>query len=143
MFEVVKKSVYMGLGLASLTTDKVRKLAGELSREAKLSEEEGHRLAEELERRAGESRKELEVKIDEHIDQALVQVGLLRAGVKKAVDRTTEGLQGLVDRRVDAALEKLGVARKEEVEAVLQRLVLLEQKLHQSPAEASVVGGDV
>lgn len=133
MFEVIKKSIYTGIGLASLTADKIQKLATDLSKEAQLSEEEGRRLHEELQLKAEESKGQLEQQIDQRVNQALVQVGILKAGVKKATERGTEALQQFVDHRVDLTLEKLRVARKEDVDSLLQRLELLESKLHQTP----------
>ncbi|TLD69903.1 hypothetical protein FEM03_14300 [Phragmitibacter flavus] len=129
MFEIVKKSVYTGLGLASLTKDKIAKFAADMSREAQLSEEEGRRLREELEVKAEESKEQLGEQIDQRIDQALVQVGLVKAGVKRVADRTSDTFQQFVDKRVDAALERLGVARKEDIASLLQRIELLESKV--------------
>jgi polyhydroxyalkanoate synthesis regulator phasin len=139
MFEIVKKSVYTGLGLASLTREKIEKFASDLSKEAQLSEEEGRRLHEELQLKAEESKEHLGAQIDERIDQALVQVGLVRAGVKRVADRTTDTLQQMVDKRVDQALERLGVARKEEVASLLQRIELLESKVS-APKAVEQVG---
>lgn len=133
MIEGIKKSIYTGIGLASLTADKIQKLATDLSKEAQLSEEEGRRLHEELQTKADESRQHLDQKIDERINQALVQLGLLKAEVKKVTDRGTDALHQLIDHRIDAALDRLGVARKEDVDSLLQRLELLEAKLHQTP----------
>lgn len=139
MFEIVKKSVYTGLGLASLTREKIEKFASDLSKEAQLSEEEGRRLHEELQLKAEESKEHLGAQIDERIDQALVQVGLVRAGVKRVADRTADTLQQMVDKRVDQALERLGVARKEEVASLLQRIELLESKVS-APKAVEQVG---
>jgi len=133
MIDIVKKSVYMGIGLASLTKDRLQKVAADVSKEAQLSEEEGRRLHEELQLKSEEAKIQMEQKIDQRIDQAFVQVGLLKAGVKRAAEHTTDTLQQMVDRRVDAALDRLGIARKEDVESLLQRLELLETKLAATP----------
>lgn len=139
MIETLKKGVYLGLGLASLTKDKVQQLAAEVTREAKLTEEQGRRFQEELEQKAEESKTELRGEIDKRIDQALVQVGLVKAGIKRTADQATEGLQGMVDRRVDEVLSRLKVARQEDIDSLTQRLALLESKMHASPAENPIV----
>ncbi len=128
MFELVKKSIYVSLGLASLTKDKLQQLATDVSKEAKLTEEQGRAFHAELQQKVTESRKELEDAIDRRIDHALVQLGIVKAGVKDLAGRTTDALQSVVDRRVDAALERLKVARIEDVEALARRVELLEPK---------------
>ncbi len=60
MFEVLKQSVFVSLGLASLARDKVDELATEVSRRAKLSEAETTEFREELARRTEAARHDFE-----------------------------------------------------------------------------------
>lgn len=129
MFELVKKSLYVSLGLASLTKDKLQQLAQEVSREAKLTEEQGRAFHAELQQKANEAQRELEAAIDRRIDHALVQLGILKAGAKDLAGRAGEAAQAVATRGLDAALERLQVARKEDIEALTRRIELLERRL--------------
>ena len=139
MFEIVKKGVYMGLGLASLTKDKVQQFASDVAREAKLSEEQGRKFEEELQQRVEASKSDLEAEIDKRIDQTLVQVGIVKAGFKKTAGEAADGIQGIVDRRIDEALVRFRIARQEDVDSLKQRIELLESKLHAAPGETPIV----
>lgn len=139
MFETVKKGVYLGLGLASLTKDKVQQFAADVTREAKLTEEQGRKFEAELQEKVDASKSDLEAEIDKRIDQALVQLGILKSGLKKTAGSAADGVQNLVDRRVDDVLDRLKIARQEDVDSLKQRVELLEHKLHASPAETAVV----
>jgi len=44
MFDLIKKTMLTGVGLAGLTKDKIEKLAKELAKKGKLSEKEGKKL---------------------------------------------------------------------------------------------------
>ena len=44
MFDLIKKTMLTGVGLAAMTKDKVEELAKELSKKGKLSEKEGKDL---------------------------------------------------------------------------------------------------
>lgn len=139
MFEIVKKGVYMGLGLASLTKDKVQQFAADVSREAKLTEEQGRKFEEELQQQVDASKGDLEAEIDKRIDQSLVQLGIVKAGIKRTAGQAADGLQGLVDKRIDEVLSRLKVARQEDIDSLKQRIELLESKLHAAPGETPIV----
>lgn len=128
MFELVKKSLYVSLGLASLTKDKLQQLAQDVSREAKLTEDQGRAFHAELQQKAQESRQELEAAIDRRIDHALVQLGILKAGAKDLAGRATDAAQAVANRGVDATLERLQLARKEDIDALTRRIELLERR---------------
>ena len=133
LLDLIKKGVFLGWGVASLTKDKIQSLASEVKKEADLSEEQTHQFQADLQSRVAEARKDLESQIDERIDQTLVQLGIIKTSLKKVAADTTHEFQQFVDRRVDAALERLGIARKEDIEALQNRLALLEAKLAAGP----------
>lgn len=56
MIELIKKAVLTGVGIASLTKDKIEDLAKELVVKGKMSEQEGEKLVQEILNRAEESR---------------------------------------------------------------------------------------
>lgn len=128
MFDVLKQAVYTGIGLASLTKDKAEQLAQEVARRAKLTEQESNEFQSDLIARAEQARKELLEEIDQRINHAFIQVGIIKAGVKKETEAVGNEIRSFIDARIDAALERLGVARLEDVEALGIRLDALERR---------------
>lgn len=59
MFDLVKKGMYIGLGLASMTKDKIEAVAKDVAEKAKLSEEDGRKFAAELEDEAKKAQEQL------------------------------------------------------------------------------------
>lgn len=128
MFDVLKQAVYTGIGLASLTKDKAEQLAQEVARRAKLTEQESNEFQSDLIARAEQARKELLEEIDQRINHAFIQVGIIKAGVKKETEAVGNEIRSFIDARIDAALERLGVARLEDVQALGIRLDALERR---------------
>src|SRR5262249_7487904 len=131
MFDVLKQSIFTSVGLACLAREKVEQLAADVARHAELSEQEANDFQAELVRRVEQAKQELGSEIDQRIDHAFIQFGILKAGVRKAGESAQGELQTLMDRRIEAALQRLGIARADEVEALSRRLELLEK--HVSP----------
>jgi polyhydroxyalkanoate synthesis regulator phasin len=133
MFEIIKRGLFTGVGIATLTAEKLQELSREVARHADLSESQAKEFEEELSRRAGQARQELEAEIDRRVDHALIQLGLVKAGIKKRAEEAQDELQKFIDERINQALERLGVARTEEVAALTNRIELLEQQVRDSP----------
>ena len=129
MFDILKESVFVSLGLASLAREKAEELAKEVSRRAKLSEADANKFRDELMRRQETAQKDLQTEIDRRIDHAFIQLGILKGGARKSVEAARDELQGFIDRRIDETLKRLEVARSEEVQSLLSRVELLERKL--------------
>jgi len=118
--------------LASMTNDKVNEAIRELTKKANLSEQDIQEFTAEVGRRSEEVKRQIEGQIDKQIDHALIQVGLLKSGFRQTADNAGTALQQLIDQRIDAALERLGIARNEDIQSLLQRIELLEGKVRQS-----------
>ena len=129
MFDLLKQSVYLGMGFASLTRDKLVELGKEISSRAELSQEQTKQFEEELIKKASEARVDLEAAIDQRVDHALTQVGIVTAGISKVSDQARQGLESLIDERLSKTLGALKIARTEDVESLLARVELLEKKL--------------
>ena len=74
MMDMLKKGMYVGLGLASMTKDKVEAVAKEMAANAKLSEEEGRKFSETLQKEAADARKNLDAMIENAIEKAYAKV---------------------------------------------------------------------
>ena len=132
MFDVIKQSLYLGMGFASLTRDKIIELGKELSARAQLSQEQSRQFQDELVNKAGEARHDLESEIDRRIDSAFIQLGIVKSGIVKVREQARHDLEALIDERLDKVLTSLRVTRYEDVEALKARVELLEMKLNES-----------
>jgi polyhydroxyalkanoate synthesis regulator phasin len=129
MFDIVKQSIFAGLGLASLARDKAEELAAEISRRAQLSEKDANEFVSEFMRRRDEAQRDLQTEVDRRIDHAFIQLGIVKAGVRKVEEEGRAEWQSFLDQRIEQALERLGIARVEDVQSLTTRIELLERKL--------------
>ena len=79
MLELVKKSLFLGLGLAMLTKEKLDDLGREVARRANLSQSKAREFELELTNKAEQARHALGAEIDRRVDQAFAKVGVARS----------------------------------------------------------------
>lgn len=127
--DLLKQAIFTSIGLASLAKDKAQQLAAEVSTRAKLSEQDARDFSAELSQRVDQARQELNAEVDKRIDSAMIQFGLVKAGVKKMGNEAATEAESFVDARLNEAFDRLGVARQEEIDSLKQRIERLEQKL--------------
>ena len=84
MLELVKNSLFLGFGLATLTKEKLEDLGREVARQAKLSESKARELQLELTNKAEQSRQALGAEVDRRVDRAFAKMGVARS--KDATD---------------------------------------------------------
>lgn len=82
MFEFAKKGLYVTLGLASATKERIDTFAKEFAKRAKLSEKEGRKLAEYLHSESKKAHKSLKENVD-----SMVQKAVNRMPLKSRLDR--------------------------------------------------------
>jgi len=85
MLNLIKKSMLTGIGLALIAKDEVEELAKELVNKGKMSESEGSKFLEDLQKRYDETQKKLEEKVQRAVKEFM----------KKADVVTREELKGL------------------------------------------------
>ncbi|QGY46422.1 hypothetical protein GM418_22990 [Maribellus comscasis] len=90
MIELLKKGILTGIGFGLLTKDKIQDLVKKTAEEAKLSEEEARKLADELLKQSEEAKQNLDKKIDERIKKYIDSLGL---ATKKDVDKIYKELR--------------------------------------------------
>ena len=88
MLDLMKKAMLIGLGLTSMTRDKVEQFAREISEDSKLSEEEGKKLVEEMVRQSDEARVNMEKEVR----------GLVKKTMEKLNIPSRTEIQNLADR---------------------------------------------
>jgi len=76
MFELIKKTLLTGVGLAIMTKDKVEELGKEFASQAKLSENEGKEFVDHLLKQSETARKDFESRINSAVQKAVSGLNL-------------------------------------------------------------------
>lgn len=76
MIDLIKKAMFTGIGMLSLSKDKVEEIARDFMDKGKLSEKEGERLVDDLLKKSEESRQELKKQIEEQVQALLEKMDL-------------------------------------------------------------------
>ena len=79
MIDLIKKAVLTGIGVASLTREKVEEFSKELIDKGKFSEQEGEKFLQEMQKRAEDSREALKNQTDKFVESALNRMQLARS----------------------------------------------------------------
>ena len=103
MNDSIKKTMLPGIGLALKTWDEVESLAKEFVEKSKMSEKEGSKFLDELQKKYEESQNKLEAKVEKSVKQFL----------KKVDVATRDDLKAL--KKEISELEKNGGRRKEKI----------------------------
>ena len=92
MFDIIKKAMLSGVGMAAMTKDKVEELAKELTEKGKMSEKEGRELFDELLKKSEQARKDLETKVEDVVHKVL---GKIDVATKKEIDMLEKRIKRL------------------------------------------------
>jgi polyhydroxyalkanoate synthesis regulator phasin len=99
MIELIKKAVLTGVGIASLTKDKIEDLAKELVVKGKMSEQEGEKLVQEMLNRAEESRTTINNQTENLVRKTITKMQLARSEdielLKAEVEKLREEIASL------------------------------------------------
>lgn len=78
MIELIKKAMFTGLGVVSLTKEKIEEIGRDFVEQGKLSQQEGEKLVEELLAKAEESKLEIKKQIEDRVEEILKKMNLVR-----------------------------------------------------------------
>ena len=78
MIDLIKKAILTGVGIASLTKDKVEELTKELIDKGKMSEQEGEKLVQDILDRAEESGETLKSQTENLVKNTIAKMHLAR-----------------------------------------------------------------
>lgn len=99
MIDVIKKAVLTGIGIASLTKDKIEDLAKDLVDKGKMSEQEGEKLVQEMLSRAEESRQTMKKQTETLVQNTIDKMHLARMEdidlLKKEIELLREEISSL------------------------------------------------
>ena len=98
MFNLLKKMIWLGAGLAVMTTEKIEAVVAELIKKGQLSEKEGKELAAELVARSIKAKKELGEKVEKIMSDTLQKLNI---PTRKDLEELKKRLE-----RLEKAMEK-------------------------------------
>jgi len=76
MFELIKKSIFIGAGLVSMTAEKIEEAVSEIVKKGEISEKQGRELVRDLLDKSLKIRKELAERIDKIIQEKLQKLNV-------------------------------------------------------------------
>jgi polyhydroxyalkanoate synthesis regulator phasin len=99
MFDLIKKTMLTGIGLALKTKDEVENLAEELIKQGKLSETEGSKFLEELRDKYEDSQKKLEKRVEKTVKELLKKANLVTSDELNALKKEIRELKKAVSEK--------------------------------------------
>ena len=79
MFDLIKRAMLTGVGLAAMTKDKIKELAKELAEKEKLTEKEGKELVDDLLKKSEKAKKDLEGQVERVVKDTMKKMNLVSA----------------------------------------------------------------
>ena len=76
MFDLIKKAMFTGLGVAYLTKEKLEELSKELIEKGKLSENEGREFVEELRKKSDEAKKGVQEQVEKIVTKTMKKMNV-------------------------------------------------------------------
>jgi polyhydroxyalkanoate synthesis regulator phasin len=129
MLELIKQGIFSSIGLASLTQDKAAAIVSEIAKNIPMTEQQVKEITDEITRRSENARKDFGPHVDQQIDHALIQMGIVKNEIRKATDSAGDAVNRLIEDRVRDALERIGAAPTDELESLKKRVEILEAKV--------------
>ena len=102
MIDLIKKAMLTGVGLASISIDKIDEIAKELMEQGNLTEQEGRKLVQEMMGYAEKSKEQLEKQVAYYVEKAMDKMDVAR---KKDVEELRETLVQLQEKIEKAEAE--------------------------------------
>ena len=101
MFNIIKKSMLTGIGLALIAKDEVEDLAREFVKKGKMSENEGIQFLEDLQKRYEKTQKKLEERIQEAVKEFMKKADVVTgdelSGLKKEIRELKKAISESAD----------------------------------------------
>lgn len=76
MLDIIKKSIYLGLGIATATKEKVETLVDELIEKGQITKDEKTKVVQEILDKVEKGEKEFKQKIDKEVKEVINNLGL-------------------------------------------------------------------
>ncbi|MGD8981002.1 MAG: hypothetical protein PVJ50_11620 [Desulfobacterales bacterium] len=103
MLNIVKKSMLTGIGLALIAKDEVEDLAKELVNKGKMSENEGTKFLEDLQKRYDETQKKLEEKVQRAVKDFMKKADVVTRDELKGLKKEIRDLKKAISEAGDTS----------------------------------------
>jgi polyhydroxyalkanoate synthesis regulator phasin len=103
MLNIVKKSMLTGIGLALIAKDEVEDLAKELVNKGKMSENEGTKFLEDLQKRYDETQKKLEEKVQRAVKDFMKKADIVTRDELKGLKKEIRDLKKAISEAGDTS----------------------------------------
>ena len=103
MLNIIKKSMLTGIGLALIAKDEVEDLAKELVNKGKMSESEGTKFLEDLQKRYDETQKMLEEKVQRAVKDFMKKADVVTGDELKGLKKEIRDLKKAISERGDTS----------------------------------------
>jgi polyhydroxyalkanoate synthesis regulator phasin len=103
MLNITKKAMLTGIGLALIAKDEVEDLAKELVNKSKMSENEGTKFLEDLQKRYDETQKKLEEKIQQAVKEFMKKADIVTGDELKGLKKEIRDLKKAISEAGDTS----------------------------------------
>ena len=103
MFDLIKKTMFTGIGLALQTRDEVEELAKDFAKRGKMSEKEGMKFIEELLNRYDDTKSMLEERIEKAVKDFLKKADIVTGDELKALKKEIRELKHAISKESDGS----------------------------------------
>lgn len=103
MLNIIKKSMLTGIGLALIAKDEVEDLAKELVNKGKMSETEGTKFLEDLQKRYDETQKMLEEKVQRAVKDFMKKADVVTGDELKGLKKEIRDLKKAISEAGDTS----------------------------------------
>jgi len=93
MFDVIKKTLEVGLGAVTMTQEKLKEITDELVVKGNLTEKEGGDILKELLKTADDSRRKLRETVEDQVRKVITELGLATSSDIKTLEGKIEALE--------------------------------------------------
>lgn len=96
MFDLMRKSMLAGVGLALKAWDEVEALAKEVAEQSKMTENEGRKFIDELQDRYDDAQRKLEERVEKSVKELLKKADVVTQDDLKALKKEIRDLKKLI-----------------------------------------------
>jgi len=97
MFDLIKKSMLTGIGLALKTWDEVEDLVNDMQKKGEMSETEGRKFLDDARKRYEETQEKLEKRIESSVKDFLKKTQIVTTDELKDLKKEIRELKGIVN----------------------------------------------
>jgi len=112
MEDLIKKFVYTGVGLASLTAEKLQKSIDKLVDEDKISEKEGRKIVNEFFKKTESKKKLFETQIGKITEEVISKFDFSKAKEILDLNKRVKALENKISKMTQASAQATRVSRK-------------------------------